>query len=64
MDSALLRIPEAAERLACSRAYIYVLINQQELVPVHLGAAVRIPASQLEALIARKIQESRVRVPA
>jgi excisionase family DNA binding protein len=47
-DRLLLRIPEAAERLALSRAMLYELIARGELRVLHVGRAVRIPVDELQ----------------
>ena len=52
----LLRIPDAAHRLALSRSTIYELIAAGELQPVKIGSAVRIPARELEAWLNRRLQ--------
>jgi excisionase family DNA binding protein len=43
----LLRIDEAAQALALSTRQVYRLIDRGELVAVHSGRAVRIPADTL-----------------
>jgi excisionase family DNA binding protein len=49
----LWRIPEVAERLACGRSTVYELIRSKELLAVHMGRSVRIPAVDLEAYLSR-----------
>jgi excisionase family DNA binding protein len=46
-DRLLLKVPEAAERLALGRATVYRLIEAGEIKVLHIGRAVRIPASEL-----------------
>lgn len=46
------RVDEAAENLGLCRATIYNLIARGELRAVKIGRATRIPASELERLLA------------
>ena len=48
MSLELCTIPTACERLAISRASLYRAINRGELLPVKLGRATRLRASDLE----------------
>ncbi|GAB4527034.1 MAG: hypothetical protein Kow00133_15900 [Amphiplicatus sp.] len=48
----LLTIPEAAERLRCSRATVYALVRRGHLDLRKLGSATRITARSLLRLIA------------
>jgi excisionase family DNA binding protein len=50
----LLRVVEAAELLSISRAQAYVWINEGRIPSVRIGSSIRVPARQLEDLIARK----------
>lgn len=54
----LLRITEAAERLALGRSSVYELIAAGDLPAVHIGAAVRIPADALLVYVERKVAEA------
>lgn len=56
----LLTIPEAAERLAVSRDTIYRLIASGDLRSVHLGRAHRIPADEVDRLIADRLASAEV----
>lgn len=53
----LLTVREACERLALSKAKVYRLLAEGELASVHIGKSRRIPASELEAFIARHVEE-------
>jgi excisionase family DNA binding protein len=53
----LLRIPEAAQRLALGRSTVYELIAKGELPVVRVGAAVRVPASALSDWVERQTSE-------
>ena len=54
-SAVLLRVDEAAERLAISRATAYRLIQRGELATIHIGAAVRVPVAALDAWVAAHI---------
>ena len=49
----LLTIPEAAQRLGVGRTTVYELTARGELEVVHIGRAARIPATALDAFVAR-----------
>lgn len=51
----LVRIPEACDRLSLGRSTIYALIAKGEIKAVKVGAAVRIPASELERWVEEQI---------
>ena len=53
MDRLLYRVPEAAELLGVSRAFLYREIAAGRLKPVKLGAATRIPAEELRRYVER-----------
>ena len=55
MDSgpSLLRPNEVARQLGLGRSKIYQLMQAGELRPVHIGRAVRIPAAEVAAYVAR-----------
>jgi excisionase family DNA binding protein len=54
----LLTIPQAAQRLGISRAMLYSLIAKKKGPPVvHLGRAVRIPATSLHKWVEEQEQE-------
>lgn len=48
----LLRLPEAAERLAVGRSTLYEMIGRGELPTVKIGRAVRVSEEELNAFIA------------
>lgn len=52
----LLTIPEAAERLKLSRAYIFELIRDGKLGSVRVGRARRVPDSAVQAFIAERTE--------
>ncbi len=52
-DALLLRLPEAAARLAVSRSALYEMIGRGELPVVKMGRSVRVPAEALTAFVAR-----------
>jgi excisionase family DNA binding protein len=51
----LLDVLEVATALGCGKTYIYELIGRGELPVVKLGRLTRIPASSVEALVARRL---------
>jgi excisionase family DNA binding protein len=51
MDRLLYRIPEAAQMLGVSRAFLYREIAAGRLKTVKLGAATRIPAEELRRYV-------------
>ena len=50
-EKLLLRVDEAAERLGLSRSFLYELLAAGRLRGVKIGAARRIPASELERFV-------------
>jgi excisionase family DNA binding protein len=52
----LLKVPEVAGVLNCSKAYIYQLIKRKEIPSVQIGSAVRIRQEDLERYIAENLQ--------
>jgi len=54
-EKLLYRVTEAAELLSISRAYLYEQIADGRIHVVRIGAAVRIPASELERYV-RELQ--------
>ena len=50
-DERLLKLPEVSARLALSRTAIYRLMARGDLQPVHIGGALRFPASAIDRLI-------------
>ena len=50
-DERLLKLPEVAARLGLSRTAIYRLMARGELQPIHIGGALRFPASAIDNLI-------------
>ncbi len=53
----LLRVTEAAERLALGRSTVYELIARGELPTVRIGAATRIPVAALQHWVERQMSE-------
>ena len=53
----LLRVPQVAARLNLSRSKTYELVGV-ELRPIRIGRAIRIPASEVEAFIARRLADN------
>jgi excisionase family DNA binding protein len=51
MDRLLYRVPEAAELLGVSRAFLYREIAAGRLKPVKLGVSTRIPAEELRRYV-------------
>jgi excisionase family DNA binding protein len=47
----LLKVPEAAERLALSQKTVWQWIGERRIGVVRLGRAVRIPLSEIERLM-------------
>ena len=55
-DSArLLTIGQVCDRLQCGRTYVYALLERRALRAVKLGRLRRIPLSELEDFIARRV---------
>jgi excisionase family DNA binding protein len=52
----LLTVPEAARRLRLGVSTVYLLVARGELPVVRFGAAVRIPAAELERAIAARTE--------
>lgn len=50
-DERLLKLPEVSARLSLSRTAIYRLMARGELHPIHIGGALRFPASTVDRLI-------------
>ena len=50
-EERLLKLPEVAARLALSRTAIYRLMERGQIQPVHIGGALRFPASSIDQLI-------------
>jgi excisionase family DNA binding protein len=55
-EALLLTVPEAARRLAIGRTLTYELIAANELPAVHIGRAIRVPASALDEFVARRLR--------
>ena len=47
----LLKVPDVADILNCSKAYIYKLVKQGEITSVQIGTAVRIRPQDLDRYI-------------
>ena len=47
----LLKVPDVADILNCSKAYIYKLVKQGEIPSVQIGTAVRIRPQDLDRYI-------------
>ena len=55
-DSArLLTIRQVCDRLQCGRTYVYALLERRTLRAVKLGRLRRVPLSELEDFIARRV---------
>ena len=52
----LLKVPEVAVILACSKAFVYKLIKQRELPSVQIGYAVRVRSEHLLSFIEENMQ--------
>jgi excisionase family DNA binding protein len=57
MEPTLLRPPEVAHQLGLGRSKVYQLMATGDLRTVHIGRAVRIPAAEVEAFVARRLVE-------
>ena len=53
-ESLLLRIPDAAGVLGIGRTMLYKLIDDGDIRVVHIGRAVRVPFTELEAFVAQR----------
>ncbi len=58
-QSALLTIEESCKTLRLSRPTLRELILGGEVRPVHFGRAIRIPRTEIDALIARRVMEGK-----
>ena len=59
MTDKLLYINIVAQRLSCSRSWVYELIKRKELEAVKLGqTCLRVPESSIEAFIKRHTVEA------
>jgi excisionase family DNA binding protein len=56
-EARLLRIDEVEHRLGIGRTKVYDLVNRGELRAVHIDRSIRIPDTEVDALIARKLKE-------
>lgn len=50
-DRPLMTVPEVVERLRVSRTMLYRLMRTRQLVPVHIGRAIRFEAQAVDAFI-------------
>ncbi len=57
MVKVLLRIDEAADALSISRSTAYELIRVGAIRSVHVGRALRVPFSELEAFATRQAED-------
>lgn len=55
MTETLLTLDEVQERLRCSRSMLYKLARMDELCIVKMAGAARIPASSLDAYVAKVV---------
>ena len=62
MERLLYRVPEVAQMLGVSRAFLYREIAAGRLRTVKLGAATRIPAEELLRYVGQ-LQDNRASVP-
>jgi len=53
MEKKLLTLPEVQTALSLGRSKVYELIGAGELRPVRVGRAVRFPAHEIDAFVAR-----------
>ncbi len=53
MDKTLLRISECQTALGLGRSKVYELVTSGELRAIHIGRAVRIPASEVARFVER-----------
>jgi len=63
MVKVLLRIDEAADALSISRSTAYELIRAGAIRSVHIGRALRVPFSELEAFASRQAEDPGNREP-
>ncbi len=56
-EPVLLRVPDAANMLAISRTVLYELIARGDIPTVHIGRAVRVPASAVHEYVVRLASE-------
>jgi excisionase family DNA binding protein len=52
----LYTMEQAAQRLNCGRGTLYRLVQNGEIVQLHLGRAARIPAVVLQEFVARRTE--------
>ena len=52
-EAVLLKVPDAAAMLGIGRSTLYNLLATGDLQAVHIGRAVRIPASSIRAYVER-----------
>lgn len=58
-EKLFLSIAEVAKRLDCGPSFVYSLLRRGELTPVvKLGRRTKIPATAVEALVTRLVEES------
>ena len=57
-DKALLTVEEFAHRCSIGRTKVYELIDAGEIRAIRIDRARRIPASEIAAFIARKLEEA------
>ena len=63
MEKLLLKIPEVCEITGLGRSKLYQLFGAPGgLTVVHIGKAVRVPAAEVEAWVARQVEEAKAGV--
>ena len=58
IDSLLLTVSQAADRLELGRSLVYELVMRGEIASIKVGRARRIPAAALEQFVAERLAES------
>jgi excisionase family DNA binding protein len=59
-EKILLSLREVAERLSLGKTKVYELVQRGQLSHIHIGRAVRVPTSALEAFVQRRLEEDSV----
>lgn len=58
IDSLLLTVSQAADRLELGRSLVYELVMRGEIASIKVGRARRIPAAALDQFVAERLAES------